>query len=89
MGAGAGEQPAAPVGKREGLHRVQASVPPVVDPQSKFDRMGGVMKKVGLKEREKKESWNTGKLSSRVAVDVMSAATAGGLVAPLITMIDK
>ena len=33
--------------------------------------------------------WNTKRLGSRVAVDAASAMTAGGLVAPIITMIDK
>jgi hypothetical protein len=37
---------------------------------------------------EKKE-WNTKNLGRRVAVDALAAATAGGLVAPIVSMIDK
>ncbi|GBF66816.1 membrane protein [Trichophyton mentagrophytes] len=33
--------------------------------------------------------WNTGNLGSRLAVDVVSAATAGALICPMITIIDK
>nr|POE87873.1 putative membrane protein [Quercus suber] len=40
---------------------------------------------VRLAEKE----WNTKNLSSRLGVDALSAATAGGLVAPVIAVIDK
>ncbi|EFR05257.1 hypothetical protein MGYG_08268 [Nannizzia gypsea CBS 118893] len=33
--------------------------------------------------------WNTGHLGSRLAVDVVSAATAGALICPMITIIDR
>lgn len=33
--------------------------------------------------------WNTRDLGSRLAVDVVSAATAGALICPMITIIDK
>ena len=49
---------------------------------------GGIS--VGKNENLKGESvWNTKRLGSRMAVDAASAMTAGGLVAPIITMIDK
>jgi hypothetical protein len=35
------------------------------------------------------KGWNMKNLGQRVAVDAMSAATAGGLVAPIVSMIDK
>ncbi|KAF2671540.1 hypothetical protein BT63DRAFT_432439 [Microthyrium microscopicum] len=38
---------------------------------------------------EEARNWNTKALPQRVVVDVFAAACAGGLVAPLITMIDK
>lgn len=37
----------------------------------------------------KKTEWNTYKIGPRVAADAAAAATAGVLVAPIITMIDK
>jgi hypothetical protein len=37
----------------------------------------------------KKESWYTKNLGSRVASDALAAGTAGILVAPIITIIDK
>nr|OQO21059.1 hypothetical protein B0A51_11466 [Rachicladosporium sp. CCFEE 5018] len=37
----------------------------------------------------KTDGWNTANLGKRLGVDALSAATAGGLVAPLICMIDK
>jgi hypothetical protein len=35
------------------------------------------------------KGWNTKNLGQRIAVDAMSAAMAGGLVAPIVSMIDK
>ena len=46
------------------------------------------LKSVGLREPLKKE-WNTTNIGQRLGVDVACAATAGGLVAPVICMIDK
>jgi len=43
---------------------------------------------VKLAEKERQQ-WNTRHLGSRMAVDAACAVSAGGLVAPLITMIDK
>ncbi|KAK3678388.1 hypothetical protein LTR78_001685 [Recurvomyces mirabilis] len=43
----------------------------------------------GVKVVEKSTGWNTKNLSSRIMVDAACAATAGGMVAPLISMIDK
>jgi hypothetical protein len=42
-----------------------------------------------LKEVIEESKWNTKNLPARTVVDVFSAACAGGLVAPLITTIDK
>jgi hypothetical protein len=46
------------------------------------------LKKVGLGDGVKGD-WNTKNLGSRLAVDAMCAGAAGGLVAPVIYMIDK
>ncbi|KAK3645677.1 hypothetical protein LTR56_003722 [Elasticomyces elasticus] len=63
---------------------MQAYAAPVVD------TIPGLKAKVnGLKLADKETSWNTQNLGSRLAVDVACAVSAGGLVAPLITMIDK
>ena len=85
MGAAAGEPQAASPGKDESKPEQEVRAAPVVDTD-----MGAVMHKVGLKKKEQKtEEWNTSNLASRLAVDAMCAAAAGGLVAPLITIIDK
>ncbi|KAK5108003.1 hypothetical protein LTR62_008897 [Meristemomyces frigidus] len=47
-----------------------------------------VLKNVKIAEK-KGPTWNTKNLGSRLAVDAACAATAGGMVAPLISMIDK
>lgn len=72
--------------RREGA--VRAAAPPVVDTESKQWGIGG---KVAVREKasEKTKQWNTAKLGSRLAVDAACAATAGGLVAPIITIVDK
>ena len=72
--------------KKDNLLSVQQS-PPVVDTRPLIDipvKVPGI----AIKEREPM-TWNTKHLSQRVAVDVASAASAGGLVAPVIYMIDK
>lgn len=45
-----------------------------------------VAEKAGFKESRK---WNTKNLGRRLGVDFMCAAAAGGLVAPVITIVDK
>jgi hypothetical protein len=47
-----------------------------------------VVESIGLKDKESK-AWNTANLGRRLGVDAMSAAAAGGLVAPVICAIDK
>jgi hypothetical protein len=90
MGVVVGEQQPARTGKHEQLYqegRFQASAPEIKD-----TKVPGVISKVNLKKKDKGEEdgrWNTDKLGRRLGVDLMCAATAGGLVAPLITIIDK
>jgi len=71
---------------------LRAQAAPMVDTQSAWKgtvngvRIGerdGIISSSGGKE------WNTKNLGGRLAVDAACAATAGGLVAPVITMIDK
>lgn len=81
MGAGVDGQQPAVAGKHEQVGRVQAATTSVMDTRPTL----AVADAVGLNESR----WNTRNLPSRMAVDALSAATAGGLVAPLITMIDK
>jgi len=64
--------------------KIQAYSAPVID--AKIPMVD--LKNVGLGDAQKKE-WNTKHLGQRLGVDVACAATAGGLVAPLITVIDK
>lgn len=54
---------------------------PLVSGQEKDIKINGV--------RLAEKKWNTHNLGSRLAVDALSAAAAGGLVAPVITVIDK
>ena len=86
MVAGAGGAPAASSASTERKDEsVITQAPAVVDTQSVPN-----LKKVGISVKEKEpKQWNTKNLSSRLAVDAASAATAGGLVAPIITVIDK
>ena len=78
MGAAAEEpQPAVP-GRSEG--EVRADAAPVME-----NTKAQIGEAVGLKGKK----WNTEKLGSRLAVDGMTAATAGGLVSPLIMVVDK
>lgn len=76
-------------GMREGIYA--ASAPPVVDTAESSS--WGIGNKVGVKEKGssggEKKAWNTANLGSRLAVDAACAATAGGLVAPIITIVDK
>lgn len=44
---------------------------------------------VDLKSVTQKKEWNTKNIGQRLGVDIACAATAGGLVAPVICMIDK
>lgn len=86
MGVVVGEQSAAAAGNSEGGSRTKAgstpfSAQPLWDVPKKIDG-------VRIVEKEKKE-WNTKALGSRMAVDAACAATAGGMVAPVIAMIDK
>lgn len=69
----------------------EAASAPVVETKGAID-MSGVLSKVGVKQKDGekgKQEWNTKNLGSRLGVDFMCAAAAGGLVAPLITVIDK
>ena len=88
MGVEAGEQEPAATGKHEQQHtRQQAHIPapPVVDTNE-----DGLLSKLDVKTKEgQKGGWNTSHLTSRLGVDAMCAAAAGGLVAPLITIVDK
>lgn len=74
---------------REGVY--PAAAPPVVDTAESSS--WGIGNKVGVKEKSgsggEKKAWNTANLGSRLAVDAACAATAGGLVAPIITIVDK
>ncbi|KAK0829992.1 hypothetical protein LTR73_004130 [Friedmanniomyces endolithicus] len=86
MAVGPEEPPAAGRGSVEVSQSAQVhATAPVVDtsPAPKT-KVNGV--KLAEKERQQ---WNTRHLGSRMAVDAACAASAGGLVAPLITMIDK
>lgn len=89
MAVEAGEQLTARVGKHEhGKEtKFQSSAPEVMDTKAP-----GMIGKVNLKKKEKSvedDKWNTTHLGSRLGVDMMCAATAGGLVAPITTIIDK
>jgi len=42
-----------------------------------------------VQEKEMKQQWNTKNLTQRLAVDVGSAAAAGSLIAPIVSMIDR
>ncbi len=71
--------------------RVQTAAAPMVDTQGGID-VSNVLKKlpVPIKDGEKSsKEWNTKNLGSRLGVDATCAAASAGLVAPLITMIDK
>lgn len=59
------------------------NAPPVVDTNG-YQRLPSAPK-LGLKET----GWNTKNLSGRLMGDAGAAAAAGGLVAPVITVIDK
>lgn len=73
-------------GVREG-GVVRAAAAPVVDTEGKGWGLGS---KLAVKEKEKgSKQWNTANLGSRLTVDAACAATAGGLVAPIITIVDK
>lgn len=83
MGAAAEEaRPAAPQSTR-----YTAAAPVPVD----VPQYPGVKSKInGISISDKaKKQWNTKNLSSRLAADAAAAGTAGVLVAPVITMIDK
>ncbi|KAK4959906.1 hypothetical protein LTR10_002794 [Elasticomyces elasticus] len=84
MAVGQEEPSAVGHGSAELSQKMQAYAAPVVD------TIPGLKAKVnGLKLADKETSWNIQNLGSRLAVDVACAVSAGGLVAPLITMIDK
>lgn len=66
--------------------KISAQSPPVVDTAPAW------MTKVKIAEKEKTTAtteWNTKNLGSRLAVDAACAFTAGGTVAPVISMIDR
>ncbi len=86
MAVGQEEPPAAGRGSVDVSQRGQAhATAPVVDTSTARKTKVNGMK---LAEKERQQ-WNTRRLGSRMAVDAACAASAGGLVAPLITMIDK
>jgi hypothetical protein len=65
--------------------KIAAQSPPVVDTAPVW------MTKVKITEKERRTTteWNTKNLGSRLAVDAACAFTAGGTVAPVISMIDR
>lgn len=77
MGAAADDAAAATPLRHDGGSGIAAEAQKQVDE---------VAEKVGLKESR---DWNTKNLARRLGVDAMCAATAGGLVAPIITIVDK
>lgn len=87
MGAAAGEQQSPAAAGEGNRPRVHANAPPVLDSQPMWD-LKGKISGVKISEKEKRE-WNTRNIGSRLAVDAMCAVTAGGLVAPIIAMLDK
>jgi len=99
MGAAAGDAPT-PVtpGDSGSGPRLQAQAAPMLDTPAVWkgtingvrmgDKEGKITTGVRRSEKEGRE-WNTKNLGSRLAVDAACAATAGGLVAPIITMIDQ
>jgi hypothetical protein len=87
MGVEAGGRPVVSGGSSE--ERRQAAAPAIVDTKDGWD-VNAVLGKVGVKPRPgEKTEWNTKHLTSRLGVDAMCAAAAGGLVAPVITIIDR
>ncbi|KAK0284934.1 hypothetical protein LTR35_000270 [Friedmanniomyces endolithicus] len=86
MAVGQEEPPAAGRGSVDVSQRAQAhATAPVMDTSpARKTKVNGV--KLAEKERQQ---WNTRRLGSRMTVDAACAVSAGGLVAPLITMIDK
>lgn len=72
----------------------EAGEAPSAVPSSGQQRISDVKSKVegllpGTAASDAKREWNTKKLGPRVAADAAAAASAGVLVAPLITIIDK
>lgn len=55
------------------------------NPSNKTDSLSTA----GIQNGKGKETWNTKQLWSRLGVDTASAATAGALTCPLITIIDR
>lgn len=92
MGVEAGEPAAVAGGNNEPLGMIQAATKTSSDAKPTLDlkaKINGV-RIDGVKIVEKETAdWNMKSLGSRMAVDAACAATAGGMVAPLITMIDK
>ena len=78
MAVAVGEPAAAVVGSSRGGLEIKES-------QNPGNNAAGEQKLAAKEE----SVWNTKRLGSRMVVDAASAMTAGGLVAPIITMIDK
>jgi len=86
MGAAAGEPTPVTLGDGS-VQRLKVQSVPAMDAQPAWK---GKINGVRINEKESGTTeWNTKNLGRRLAVDAASAATAGGLVAPIITMIDK
>lgn len=84
MGVGAGERAAAVAGNSSG----EMEAGEIHTAAGITGNMGKKIDGVRIVEKEKRE-WNTKNIGSRMGVDAACAATAGGLVSPIITMIDK
>jgi hypothetical protein len=86
MGAAASDE--ASTGSRDGSTLKAAVADPKVAAQSVAEGLG--IGKDALPEVLKEgKNWNTHNLGSRLGVDAMCAAAAGGLVAPVIAIVDK
>ncbi|KAK4548204.1 hypothetical protein LTR36_010073 [Oleoguttula mirabilis] len=89
MGAVAGEPAAVGNSSSEAqTGRIQSAgaIPHNAQPLSEIE--GKKVDGSSIVDKERKE-WNTKNIGSRVAVDAACAMTAGGVVSPIITMIDK
>lgn len=95
MGAAASDE--APAALREGAYGndgakqgntnsiVESTKAAVADPKGAVENVASGL---GLNTADAKQ-WNTHNLGRRLGVDTMCAAAAGGLVAPVITIVDK
>ena len=90
-----GLRPSQPVAAKEARAIPIVSTPiPTAIPQPKLPLpLPSSSKSPAMSEKDApaatKRDWNTSKLGLRIGVDAVSAASAGSLVAPIITMIDR